>query len=110
MIALLANPEKYDGHVIVTHGFLAVEFEGDAVYLHEEDYNRGFTKNSFALRLSDSQEKEFKKLNAKYVVIEGTLHANGPESSEWSGAIGEITRAEEWPIYRGKIPHKPPKK
>lgn len=106
MVALLATPQRYEGKVIRTIGFMCVEFENDALYLHEEDYRHGLHKNSFALRLSESQRKEFKGLSLKYVLIEGTVYASGPEQTDlWSGAIGNITRLEAWPADRGPVPH-----
>lgn len=105
MVTLLANPQKYEGKVVRTIGFLCIEFEGDALYLHEEDYRHGLHKNSFALRLPESQQKKFKRSNLKYVVIEGTIYANGPEQTDmWSGAIGDITRLETWPVDRESAP------
>ena len=106
MVALIAAPESYEGKFVRTHGFLCIEFEGDAVYLHEEDYRHGLTKNSFALRLSKAQREQLKSLSLKYVLIEGTVYANGPEHTDrWSGAIGNITRLEVWPIDRRAVPH-----
>src|SRR5712692_9436267 len=79
MVALLTAPQKYQGKFIRTIGFVCIEFEGDALYLHEEDYRYGLTKDSFALRLTDSQRKQFKSMSLKYVLIEGRVDANGPE-------------------------------
>jgi hypothetical protein len=105
MVALIAAPESYEGKFVRTHGFLCIEFEGDALYLHEEDYRHGFTKNSFALRLSKLQREQFKGLSLKYALIEGTVYAMGREHIDrWSGAIGNITRLEVWPIDRGPVP------
>ncbi len=82
---------------------MCIEFEGNALYLHEEDYRRGLTKNSFALRLSESQLKEVKGLSLKYVVLEGKVYADGLEASDiWGGAIGSVTRLEAWPVNRGE--------
>jgi hypothetical protein len=106
MVTLLAAPQRYEGKIIRTLGFMCIEFEGDALYLHEEDYRHGLHKNSFALRLSESQRKEFKGLSLGYVLIEGTVYANGPEQTDlWSGAIGNITRLEVWPVDRGPTQH-----
>ena len=106
MVALLATPQRYEGKIVRTVGFMCVEFENDALYLHEEDYRHGLHKNSLALRLSESQRKQFKGLSLKYVLIEGTVYANGPEQTDlWSGAIGNITRLEVWPADRGAVPH-----
>jgi hypothetical protein len=96
MVALLANPQNYDRKLIQTIGVLCVEHEGDALYLHFEDAQHLNDKNAFSLRFSAAQREQFKSLNLKYVLIEGTMYANGPERSEFGGAIGNITRLEAW--------------
>ena len=107
MVALVANPERYEGKLIRTVGFMCIEFEGDAIYVHEEDYRHALTKNSMALRLSELHRKQFKELSLRYVVIEGIVYANGPESTNmWAGAIGKITRLEVWPADRGPAPQR----
>ncbi len=106
MVPLLAEPEKYNGRFIRTIGFACFLFETDGLYLHEEDFRRGLTKNALALRISESQRKQFKDSNLKYVLIEGTLYANGPEATDiWAGAIGHITRLEIWPVDNGANLH-----
>src|SRR5580704_15463974 len=74
MVALVANPQRYEGKITRTVGFLCVEFEGNALYVHDEDYRHGLSKNSMALRLSDSQSKQFKSLSLRYVIIEATAY------------------------------------
>jgi hypothetical protein len=104
MVALLADPQRYDNKLVRVHGFLCVEFEGNALYLHEEDFKFGLTKNALALRFSDSQVKLFKGLSRRYVILEGVVHAQGYESSDlWTGSIGEMTRLEAWPFNRGPL-------
>ncbi len=105
MVALLAAPQSYEGKFIRTHGFLCIEFEDDALNLHEEDYRYALSKNSFALRLSESQRKQFKSMSLKYVLIEGRVYANGPERDDWAGAIGNITRLEVWPFDKSPAQH-----
>jgi hypothetical protein len=106
MAALVADPQRYEGKFIRTIGFMCLEYEGDALYLHEEDYRYGVYKNAFALRLSEAQRKQFKSLSLKHVIIEGTVYANGPERWDYAGAIGNITRLEIW-HPRGDIPALP---
>jgi hypothetical protein len=105
MVALLASPQKYDGKLIRTIGFMCIEFENDALYLHEEDYRYGENKNSFSLRLSESQRKQFKELSLNRVVIEAKVYANGLEATDWAGALGNIKRLELWRVDRGPVPH-----
>jgi len=100
MVTLLAGPQRYEGKVIRTIGFLDVEFEGNALYLHEEDYHHGILNNSVPLRLTESQEKQFKEFSLKYVLLEGRIDTKGPEVPQWNGAIVDITRLEVWPINR----------
>jgi hypothetical protein len=110
MVALVANPQRYEGKITRTVGFLCVEFEGNALYVHDEDYRHGLSKNSMALRLSDSQSKQFKSLSLRYVIIEATAYANGLESTaEWAGALGNITRLEVWPIDRNTTDREKPR-
>jgi hypothetical protein len=106
MVRLLANPQDYDGKFIRTIGFACLEYEGNALYLHEEDYRYQNYKNALALRVAEGQLKQFKSLSLKHVIVEGTMYANGLESSEYGGAIGNITRFEYW-RPRGDIPPLP---
>ena len=98
MAALLAAPQSYDGKPIRTIGFLSIEFEGNALYLHEEDYWYRNTKNAVKLLLSKSQEEQFKSLSLKHVLIEGTVSADKweVERGMYNGSIGDIARVEFW--------------
>jgi hypothetical protein len=37
MIELIANTEKFDGKRVFVSGFVHFEFEGNALYFHEEE-------------------------------------------------------------------------
>jgi hypothetical protein len=51
-VRLLATPEKYEQKVIGVHGVVNIEFEGNAVYLSEEDLRHHNVTNAFWLDLS----------------------------------------------------------
>ena len=106
MVALLAEPQRYDGKFIRTIGFACIEFEGDALYLHVEDYRYQNDGNALALRLAEAQRKQFKSLSLRHVLVEGTMYANGPEVPDYAGAIGNITRFD-YARPRGDIPAPP---
>ncbi|RZA00012.1 MAG: hypothetical protein EOP47_15240 [Sphingobacteriaceae bacterium] len=40
IIKLIADPEKYDKLRVRIVGYLNLEFEGNGLYLHKEDYDR----------------------------------------------------------------------
>jgi hypothetical protein len=97
MVALLASPQKYDGTLIRVVGVLGIEPESNALYLHQEDYEFGLTKNSFSLRLTEEQENKFHVLDKKHVIVEGMFFANGLEARGMTaGAIFGIYRLEGW--------------
>jgi hypothetical protein len=92
MVALLANPEKFDGHFVRVDGFLRIEFEGHALYFHKEDYDRQLTKNSLWLGISKSGE-EYAEFNLHYVAVEGVFRANNyGHMNAFGGAIENIRR------------------
>ncbi len=97
MVALLATPQKYSGKVIRTWGFLNLRSDDDALFLHEEDLRIPLLKNSFRPELTAEQEKQFKDLNLTYVIVEGTLHSEGPDGPALnSGTIAHITLVHGW--------------
>src|SRR5579864_3419751 len=57
MVALLAGPQKYDGKVVRTWGFLNIArtSEDDSLWLHKEDLVAALSKDSFGLELREEQ-------------------------------------------------------
>jgi hypothetical protein len=97
LIQLLANPEKYHGKKIHVMGYLNLEFEGNAIYLHKEDYEHSLVKNGFWVEISNKTMKNGKEINQKYVLIEGEFDMNSHgHMGLWSGSIKNITRCDEW--------------
>jgi len=97
MIQLIATPEKFDGKFARVIGFLNLEFEGDALYLHREDLVQGLD-NCVWVHRTDVMERDQKKLNRHYVVIEGIFDAQDHgHMGMFGGAIKDITRIENWP-------------
>ena len=98
IVRLIATPEKYHEKRIQVTGYMNLEFEGDAIYLHKEDYDKGLTKNGFWVTFSDTlDKKEINKLNKSYVLIEGTFNATRHgHMGLFGGEIYEITRIISW--------------
>jgi hypothetical protein len=73
LIRLIADPVKYDGKKVQVLGFLSLpgyEGEGNALYLHREDYEKGLLSNAICVLLPRSY-KEIEKYDRKYVLLEG---------------------------------------
>ena len=110
MIALLASPQKYNGKVISTIGFLVIGRmpEADSLLLYEQDGKLNLYHNMLALELSDDQREQSAHIDHTYVVITGTFHSNRPGSTVVnSGTLVHITQLYGWEPYEGpSLPRK----
>lgn len=95
MIQLISNPDKYDGQYVRVMGFLRLEFEGNGLYLHREDYEKSLYKNGVWVYVAETEAN--RKLNMKYVLIEGTFDSKDKgHMGLWGGAIKDIKRVDLW--------------
>lgn len=96
MIQLIATPEKYQGQRVRILAFLRIEFEGNAVYLHKEDYEKAIYRNGLWIDLPKGTSSS-KGLSNQYVLVEGVFDGNRKGHLDlWSGTIGDVTRLEPW--------------
>ncbi|WP_445232557.1 hypothetical protein [Duganella rhizosphaerae] len=68
MIQLIANPQQYDGQPIRLIAFLNLEFEGNALYLHREDFDRSIVSNAVWISLEDHQVRTSRKLSSTSIL------------------------------------------
>ena len=103
MIQLIANPEKFDGKLIRVIGFLKLEFEGNVLYLHREDYEYALSDGIW-VDVTLEIKKHSNELNMHYVLLEGVFNSRDRGHMDmWSGTITKIQRAERWIVpERGK--------
>lgn len=95
MIRLIASPQEYAGKVIRVHGYLNVEFEGNAVYLHKEDFTHALTSNALWIDAKPGIMNGLQQLSGQYVLLEGTFDASHHgHLGLYSGAIVNITRGD----------------
>ena len=93
LVQLIANPEKYDGKVVFVVGFVSLEFEGSAIYLHEEDYKHALYRNGLWIDIPNDMRRREAGVDRKYVMIIGTFNAKElGHKGAWSGSIQKITK------------------
>jgi hypothetical protein len=93
IVSLIANPIGYDGKYIRVIGYVSLEFEGAAVYLNQDDYEYGITKNAIWLDITKSDRNVYKESDQKYALIEGTFDAERyGHMGLFSGTIKSIKR------------------
>jgi len=99
LVKLIANPDKYDGKRIQVIGYLNLEFEGTAIYLHKEDYLKSIYENSIWVNFSDKLTRKInpKNWNKKYVLVIGTFSAkNTGHMGMFGGTLDNIVRLDLW--------------
>jgi len=93
LVRLIAAPREFDGKRVVVMGVPRIEFESNGLYLHREDFDQGLTKNALWLAVPEDKRNEWKALEGKYVLVEGTFNAeNTGHFGIYSGSISKITR------------------
>jgi hypothetical protein len=99
LVRLMATPERYHGKTIQLVGYLNLEFEGNAIYLHKEDFDHGLCENAFWVDVSEkiAKREDLKSYNKRYVIIVGTFDMNDfGHMNLFGGTIKNITRLDVW--------------
>jgi hypothetical protein len=97
LVQLIANPKEHDGKVVRVIGYVRLEFEGNAIYLHEDDDKHAIHRNGLWLSITDDIRKNAKEFDKKYILVEGTFDATMKgHMGLWSGSIGKISRFQVW--------------
>lgn len=103
LIQLVAAPERFHGKYVRVIGFVRLEFEGNAIYLHHDDLTYGLTKNGLWLGVTDQIMKDHDKYTDKYVLVEGTFNSqNHGHMGMNGGAIENIKRFQVWAERKGE--------
>ena len=98
ILQLIVTPERYDGKRVQVEGFLHLEFEGNVLYLSENDYIHHLHKNGLWVTRNSLINERFHKLNSQYVIVIGIFDAaNKGHMSMNSGSLKDISAADTWP-------------
>lgn len=93
LIQLIANPSSFDGGRVVLTGYVVLEFEHTAVYLHEIDATYGIAPNGLWLDVPVGSDSHRARFHRRYVLIEGTFSAQRRgHRGAFSGTIENIGR------------------
>jgi hypothetical protein len=93
LVALIANPERFDGKPVVVSGYLTLENEGPSLFMHKEDYDNLILTNALWLEPTRNMLENREKLEFKYVVINGIFHAGHRLRNNYSA--GGLTNIEK---------------
>jgi hypothetical protein len=97
MVQLMANPEKYEGKLIGTEGFLMLG-ENPALYLHQEDADHALIMNALWVETTEGMRRHRDELHHKYVIVTGTFRMDhfGHHDYFKAGGITKIKSCSPW--------------
>jgi len=95
LIELIGSPERFRGRWVRVIGYAVLEFEGTAIFLHEEDYARGLVRNGLWLDVDRNATSLLSRPG--YAIVEAQF---APEQhghmSLFSGGLTRVGRLEPW--------------
>ena len=101
LIQLIASPEKYEGRLVMVSGFVNLEFEGNGIYLHKDDYEYGLNKNGLWLGANECKHHDGNKLTRGYAIVIGRFTSQHQgHMGLWSGEIQDVKNCTAWPPSR----------
>jgi hypothetical protein len=90
LVTLIAQPGSNKARKVQVAGFLVLAFEGSALYLHEEDYREGLTRNAVRIALTPEQTLQYKGLSGTYVWVEASFLKRANSEDILSGSLYDI--------------------
>ena len=101
LVQLISNPSQYDNHRVIVSGFLTLDFENSALYLHADDAGHFITKNALWVTAQSGVKFRRDEINHHYVGIVGLFKANDHgHLGMYSGMIGEVERIDLTPEHK----------
>jgi hypothetical protein len=97
ILQLIAAPTAYHGKRVRLIGFCNLEFEGNSLYLHREDFEQRIHRNALWLDVEGTAKQ--RELSGYYVLVEATFDADDHGHMDlFSGALTGVSRMQRWPV------------
>src|SRR6266511_2902776 len=115
LIQIIGNPEPFHGKRVVVAGFVVLEFEHHALYLHREDADHLLMKNALWLDLPNDARNVANlptNSNRRYVIVDGivntrsTGHLNLFAATIEDSQIVKVMSAPKGVLGQGEAPQR----
>jgi len=108
LIQLIANPERFDGKLVVVHGFLRIGHEKHhgtetVLYLHQEDATHLLGSNAVWVIASEQMIRDHEKIDGMYVMLTGVVRAVSGAGGSSGMVIKDVQSCRAWSDPRRPI-------
>jgi len=101
IIQLLANPEKYEGKLVQLTGYVHLEFEGNAIWLHKDDFQNSIYSNALWIHVTTCVDWDGKPMSG-YASLMGRFTAKSHGHGRlWPGVISQV--GECFPVPPARV-------
>ena len=88
LVRLLGTPHEFSDKRVSVAGYCHLEFEGDALYIHREDYVHRLFANAVVLDLGATDRRTIGDRSDRHVIVEGTFVARKAyDMGSWGGTL-----------------------
>ena len=103
LIQLIATPEHFDRKCVQVMGYLHLEFEGNGLFLNEDDFRHGITFNALWVDASDTRLFD-ETVNDTFAILAGEFRAKQHgHLGMFAGTLTDMTRVD--PIRSRRRPY-----
>jgi len=95
IVSLLTRPATGQPQHVTVAGFLVLDFESEALYLHKEDYDHRLTSNAIRVAITEEQREKYKAFAKKYVWLDAYFVKRKNSSDYFVGALFDIKEISE---------------
>jgi hypothetical protein len=89
LVQLIANPQLYDGKRVLVGGYIHLEFEGNGLYINQDDFRFQMYANGVWIQLAPGFKAD--SCQDSYVTLRGTFLAGSRgHMGLWSGSIEDV--------------------
>jgi len=97
LISLIANPMQFHGKRVTIIGYARIQFEGNAVYLHQTDYEHAIHRNALWLYIPRADIEQRRPCHDRYCSITGVFDAKSTgHGNLYGGGLRDIEYMEVW--------------
>ena len=90
LIQLIGNPDRYEGKLVRIDGFVHIDFEDNAVWLHKEDFDNYIHSNSVWIDVNSCVDWEGKPMSG-YASVSGRFSSQRHgHMGLWPGVISQV--------------------
>ncbi|MFT3756844.1 MAG: hypothetical protein QM769_13060 [Pseudoxanthomonas sp.] len=90
LIQLISNPDRYEGKLVHIDGFVHINFEDNAIWLHKDDFDNSINSNSLWINVNRCVGWDGKPMSGYASVLGRFSSQHRGHMGLWPGVINQV--------------------